>query len=191
MESPPSLDRLQDLGAIATATIVRSGRRQAGIEWAAMLTPHVEAVREVTRRDAHRWWALAAVECGNFVVYMDAFTVTLALPAMVREYGVGLSTLKWVIVAYLLTVTVTLLPAGRLADIWGRKRIVVIGMTVLALSSVLCALASTVATLIAWRVLQGIGGGLVLANVMAEITADFPVKERRSAMAVNASVLAL
>lgn len=138
-----------------------------------------------------RWWTLAAVECGNFVVYMDGFIVTLALPAMAREFGVGLSVLKWVIVAYMLTVTVTLLPAGRLADIWGRRRIVVIGMGVLVVTSVLCALAPTVETLIAFRVLQGVGGGLVLANVMAEITAVFPKQERRKAMAVNASILAL
>lgn len=133
---------------------------------------------------------MAAVECGNFVVYMDGFIVTLALPAMARHFGVGLSVLKWVVVAYLLAVTVTLLPAGRLADLWGRKRIVVIGMSVLVVSAVLCALAPTVETLIACRVLQGIGGGLVLANVMAEITAVFPRHERRKAMAVNASVLA-
>jgi EmrB/QacA subfamily drug resistance transporter len=138
-----------------------------------------------------RWWTLAAVECGNFVVYMDGFIVTLALPAMARQFGVGLPVLKWVIVAYLLTVTVTLLPAGRLADIWGRRRIVVIGMAVLVVTSVLCALAPTVETLIAFRVLQGVGGGLVLANVMAEITAVFPKQERRKAMAVNASILAL
>src|SRR5262245_11648932 len=122
---------------------------------------------------------------------MDGFIVTLALPTMARQFGVALPVLKWVIVAYLLTVTVTLLPGGRLADIWGRKRIVVIGMTLIVVSSVLCALAPAVEALIACRVLQGIGGGLVLANVMAEITADFPQQERRKAMAVNASVLAL
>ncbi|WP_094584433.1 MFS transporter [Synechococcus sp. BO 8801] len=138
-----------------------------------------------------RWWTLAAVECGNFVVYMDGFIVTLALPAMARQFGVGLPVLKWVIVAYLLTVTVTLLPAGRLADIWGRRRIVVLGMGVLVVTSVLCALAPTVEILIGFRVLQGVGGGLVLANVMAEITAVFPKQERRKAMAVNASILAL
>src|SRR6516164_699401 len=138
-----------------------------------MLTRNVQACREVTQCSAHRWWTLAAVECGNFVVYMDGFIVTLALPTLARHFGVALSVLKWVIVAYLLTVTVTLLPAGRLADIWGRKRIVVIGLTVLVVSAVLCALAPTVETLIACRVLQGIGGGLVLANVMAEITAVF------------------
>jgi len=96
-----------------------------------------------------------------------------------------------VLVAYLLAVTVTLLPAGRLADIWGRKRITVVGLTVLVISAVLCAAAPTVETLIACRVLQGIGGGLVLANVMAEITAVFPKQEGRKAMAVNASALAL
>jgi len=138
-----------------------------------------------------RWWTLAAVECGNFVVYMDGFIVTLALPAMARQFGVGLPVLKWVIVAYLLTVTVTLLPAGRLADIWGRRRIVVLGMGVLVVTSVLCALAPTVEILIGFRVLQGVGGGLVLANVMAEINAVFPKQERRTAMAVNASILAL
>src|SRR6185369_347614 len=90
--------------------------------------------REASQGPSYRWWALAAVECGNFVVYMDGFIVTLALPTLARHFGVNLSILKWVIVAYLLTVTVTLLPAGRLADIWGRKRIVVVGMSVLVVS---------------------------------------------------------
>lgn len=155
-----------------------------------MLAEDVPPVRVVTP-GAYRWRALAAVECGNFAVYMDGFIVTLALPTMARHFGVGLHVLKWVVVAYLFTVTVTLLPAGRLADVWGRKRVVVAGMAVLVVSSVLCALAPTVGVLIGCRVLQGVGGGLVLANVMAEITAVFPKQERRKAMAVNASVLAL
>ena len=151
----------------------------------------VQRPGEAPPANPDRWWTLAAVECGNFVVYMDGFIVTLALPAMARQFGVGLPVLKWVIVAYLLTVTVTLLPAGRLADIWGRRRIVVLGMGVLVVTSVLCALPPTVEILIGFRVLQGVGGGLVLANVMAEITAVFPKQERRKAMAVNASILAL
>ena len=156
-----------------------------------MPTQDVQPLREVTQGTARRFWALAAVECGNFVVYLDGFIITLSLPTIARDLGVALPVLKWVIVAYLLTVTVTLLPAGRLADIWGRKRILVIGMTVLVIGSLLSALAPTVQTLIACRVLQGIGGGLVLANVLAEITAVFPQQERRKGMAVNAAVLAL
>jgi EmrB/QacA subfamily drug resistance transporter len=148
-------------------------------------------LREATQGPAHRWWALAAVECGNFVVYMDGFIVTLALPAMARHFGVGLHQIKWVLVAYLATLTVTLLLAGRLADRWGRKPVTVAGVALLALGAGLCALAPTLTALIAFRVVQGLGGALVLANVMAEITAVFPREQRRRAMAVNASVLAL
>ena len=148
-------------------------------------------LREAPQEPSHRWWVLAAVECGNFVVYMDAFIVTLALPAMAREFGVGIHEIKWVLVAYLAALTVTLLLAGRLADRWGRKTVTVIGVGLLALGAALCALAPTLRALIAFRVLQGLGGALVLANVMAEITAIFPREERRRAMAVNASVLAM
>jgi MFS family permease len=89
-----------------------------------MLTRNGQTAGEVVQGAAHRWWALAAVECGNFVVYMDGFIVSLALPGLARHFRVAFPVLKWVIVAYLLTVTITLLPAGRLADLWGRKRIV-------------------------------------------------------------------
>lgn len=139
---------------------------------------------------ARRWWVLAAVECGNFAVYMDGFVVALALPALARHFGASLHVLKWVVVAYLVAVTVALLPAGRLADLWGRKRVTVAGLAVLAAGAVLSMLAPTVGVLIACRVVQGVGGGLVLATVMAEITAAFPKAERRKAMAVNASILA-
>jgi EmrB/QacA subfamily drug resistance transporter len=134
---------------------------------------------------------LAAVECGNFVAYMDGFIVTLALPAMARHFGVGIHEIKWVLVAYLAALTVTLLLAGSLADRWGRKPVTVVGVALLALGAVLCALAPTLPVLLAFRVLQGLGGALVLANVMAEITAVFPRKERRRAMGVNASVTAM
>ena len=106
------------------------------VEWAPeMVARNLPPVPEAAP-GAHRWWALTAVECGNFVVFMDGFIVTLALPTMARQFAVPLSVLKWVLVAYLLAVTVTLLPAGRLADIWGRTRITVVGLTVLVYRSI-------------------------------------------------------
>ena len=137
------------------------------------------------------WWTLAAVECGNFAVYMDGFIVTLALPAMARDFGVGVQSIKWVVVAYLGALTVMLLLAGRLADIWGRRRVTMVGMIVHTLSAGLCVVAPTMAALLVCRAVQGVGGALVLANVMAEISAVFPQERRRVAMGVNASVLAL
>src|SRR5262249_19005464 len=147
-------------------------------------------LREAPQGPAHRWWVLAAVECGNFVVNMDGYIVTMALPAMARHFGVGIHEIKWVLVAYLAALTVTLLVAGRLAGLWGRKTGPVVGVALLALGAGLCALAPTLPALIAFRVVQGQGGALVLASVMAEITADFPHEQRRRAMAVNTTVLA-
>ena len=144
-----------------------------------------------TEGPGYRWWALAAVECGHCVVYMDGFIVTLALPAIARRFGVGIHEIKWVLVAYLAAVTVTLLFAGRLADVWGRKTVTVLGAALLTLGAALCPLAPNLSALIAFRIVQGLGGALVLANVMAEITAVFPHEQRRRAMAVNASVLAM
>lgn len=155
------------------------------------MTTEAAIHHDATQRPAYRWWVLAAVECGNFVVYMDGFIVTLALPAMARHFGVGIHEIKWVLVAYLAALTLTLLIAGRLADRWGRKPVTVVGAALLTLAGALCALAPNLEALIAFRIVQGLGGSLVLANVMSEITAVFPKEQRRRAMAVNASVLAL
>src|SRR3954451_5359407 len=119
-----------------------------------MTTGLAARLRESTQGPASRWWVLAAVECGNFVVYMDGFIVTLALPTMARHFGVGIHEIKWVLVAYLAALTVTLLLAGRLADRWGGKPVTVLGVALLALGAALCALAPTLAALIACRVVQ-------------------------------------
>jgi len=155
------------------------------------MTNDASGLTEVPAHPVSRWWVLGAVECGHFVVYMDAFIVTLALPAMARQFGVGIHEIKWVVIAYLASLTITLLLAGRLADRWGRKRITVIGIVVMTAGAAMCAMAPTLSTLILFRIVQGIGGSMVLANVMAEITAVFPREERRKAMAINASVLAM
>lgn len=155
------------------------------------MTNDASAPEDIPAKPISRWWVLSAVECGHFVVYMDAFIVTLALPAMARQFSVGIHEIKWVVIAYLASLTVTLLLAGRLADRYGRKRITVIGVVIMTIGASLCAMAPTLSTLILFRVVQGLGGSLVLANVMAEITAVFPREERRKAMAINASVLAM
>src|SRR5262249_17252573 len=94
------------------AIAIRAGDRPMTSGLAARLA-------ESSRGSGRRWWVLAAVECGNFVVYMDAFIVTLALPAMARQFGVGIHEIKWVLIAYLTALTVSLMLAGRLADRWG------------------------------------------------------------------------
>ena len=151
----------------------------------------VDTSAETRPEPRQRWRVLAVVEFGNFLVYMDAFVVTLALPALSRHFGVGLSDVRGVMIAYMATLTATLLLAGRLADFWGRQRITIAGMALLTLGASLCALAPGVEAMIAFRVIQGFGGALVLATVMAAITSVFPRQDRPRAMAINATVLAL
>jgi len=151
----------------------------------------IDTPAEARPEPRQRWRVLAVVECGNFLVYMDAFIVTLALPALSRHFGVGLREVRWVMIAYLATLTVTLLLGGRLADLWGRQRLTIAGMALLTLGAGLCSLAANVGELIAYRVIQGLGGALVLANVMAAITSVFPPSDRPRAMAINATVLAM
>jgi len=84
----------------------------------------------------HRWHVLAAVEVGNFIVYIDTFIVNLALPWMMKEFGVPVTPIKWVVVAYLLSLTVMLLTAGRITDIIGLIRLPSLaGMALLTISS--------------------------------------------------------
>jgi len=140
----------------------------------------------------HRWHVLSAVEVGNFVVYMDTFIVNLALPWMMSEFGVPITTIKWVVVAYLLSLTVMLLTAGRITDMIGTRKLPSLaGMALLTVGSGLCYIAPSFGALVAFRVLQGVGGALVLCNVMSSITYAFPPEKRTLAMSINAAVLAL
>jgi len=154
------------------------------------MSDFITSLRNIFQGPNHRWWALSAVECGNFLVYMDAFIVTLALPAIARQFSVGIHEVKWVMLAYLISLTISLMLAGRLGDRFGRKLLTQAGLVTLVVGAALCLVATSLEVLIACRCLQGAGAAMVLANVMAEITALFPKAERRRAMACNASVLA-
>ena len=149
-------------------------------------------VKSQSSETFHRWHVLAAVEVGNFVVYMDTFIVNLALPWMMSEFGVPITTIKWVVVAYLLSLTVMLLTAGRITDMIGTRKLPSLaGMALLTVGSGLCYIAPSFGALVAFRVLQGVGGALVLCNVMSAITYAFSPEKRTQAMSVNAAVLAL
>ena len=139
----------------------------------------------------HPWYVLAAVETGNFVVYLDGFIVNLALPWMMREFEIPIATVKWVVVAYLLAMSVTLLSAGRISDMAGRGRPVALaGMILMTISSGLCYITTSFTALVLLRALQGVGGAMMICNVMAAITCVFPKEKRTVVMSINASVLA-
>src|SRR3954454_11998883 len=108
-----------------------------------------------------RWGALALIVTAQFMVVLDVAIVNVALPSIKADLGFSQANLQWVISAYALLFGGALLLGGRLADLLGRRRIFVAGLAVFSISSLLCGLAWSEGTLIAFRALQGLGGALL------------------------------
>src|SRR5438552_27857 len=123
---------------------------------------------------SYRWWVLGVVESGNVMATIDLAIVNVALATILKEFGIDLETVKWVVIGYTFSITLTLITAGRIGDLFGRKRVLVGGYTVFTLASALCALAPSFEVLVAARVVQGLGTAAILANGTAITTAVFP-----------------
>ncbi len=112
-------------------------------------------------------------------------SVNIALPSIGREFQADAVMLGWVATAYILAAAVFLVPFGKLADIYGRKRIFLMGILVYTTASVLCALADSTWTLIGFRVLQGLGAALIFGTSVAILTSVFPPGQRGKALGIN------
>ena len=142
--------------------------------------------------DRRRWWALAAVSLAAFMTYLDNNIVNVAIPTIQRSLHLSVSGLEWVVSSYLLTVAGLLLVGGRLADVYGRRRVFLAGMAVFTLSSLVAGLAGSGEVLIASRAVQGVGAALLMPATLAIIMAAFTnVRERTMAIGIWAAVGAL
>ena len=142
--------------------------------------------------DSRRWWALAAVSLAAFMTYLDNNIVNVAIPTIQRSLNLSVSGLEWVVSSYLLTVAGLLLVGGRLADVFGRRRLFLAGMAVFTLSSLAAGLAGSGDVLIASRAIQGIGAALLMPATLAIIMTAFTnVRERSMAIGIWAAAGAL
>jgi EmrB/QacA subfamily drug resistance transporter len=138
-----------------------------------------------------KWWTLAAVAFGLFMIMLDNTVVNVALPAIQSELGVGLSELEWVVSGYALTFAALMLIGGKLADAYGRRLVFVIGIAVFTLASLACGLATTGDMLIAARIAQGVGAALMNPATLSIIAATFPPRQRGTAIGIWVGVSAL
>lgn len=120
---------------------------------------------------------MLAVMSGMFLAALDQTIVSTALPKILGEFN-ALKELSWVVTAYLLTSTIAVPIAGKLSDLYGRRRLLLIGIIVFVAASLLCGAAQNIEQLIAYRALQGIGGGILFANAFAIIGDLFSLRER-------------
>lgn len=127
-------------------------------------------------------WVITATVLGSGVAALDATVVAIALPAIGRDFSVGLGSLQWVVNGYTLTLAGLLLLGGSLGDRFGRRRVFVIGIAWFAAASLLCGVAQNAPMLIAARLLQGIGGALLTPASLAILQASFAPADRSRAI---------
>src|SRR6476661_5922960 len=132
----------------------------------------------------NKWWTLGAVCVATFMLLVDITIVNVALPDIAKDLGSSFTDLQWVVDAYALSLASLLLTAGSLADLFGRRRVFVVGLGLFTLSSLLCGLATSPNFLTWARALQGIGGAAMFATSLALIAQAFRGPERGTAFGI-------
>ncbi len=143
-----------------------------------------------TLSPARKLVVMAGAMLGLLVVSVNQTVVSTALPRIIGELG-GLSLLSWVFTAYMLTSTVTVPIAGKLSDLYGRKRFIIAGIILFTLASALAGLSQSMLQLVLFRGLQGIGGGIVFANAFSIVGDIYSPAERGKYQGVTAAVFGL
>ncbi len=138
-----------------------------------------------------KWWTLAAVSFGLFMIMLDNTVVNVALPSIQADLGLRVSQLEWVVAGYALTFGAFMLTGGKLADRYGRRLAFVIGLVIFTASSLVCALSPDATWLIGARVVQGVGAALMNPSTLSIITATFPARQRGTAIGIWAGVSAM
>lgn len=138
----------------------------------------------------HKWWAFAAVSIGVFMSTLDMSSVNISLPRIMEDLEASLSTIQWVVLAYLLTISSLLLAFGRLADLLGRKKVYIAGFAIFAMGEFVAGLSGSVVQIVLARALAGVGGAMIQANGAAIVASVFPAEERGKALGLNGTVVA-
>jgi EmrB/QacA subfamily drug resistance transporter len=141
---------------------------------------------------SRRWWSLVAVSLATFMTYLDNNVTNVAIPTIQRSLHLSLSGLEWVVSTYILVFAGLLLAGGRLADLFGRRRLFLLGLSVFTLGSLWAGLSGSGAELIAARAVQGLGAALVVPTTLAIIMATFTAgRERTTAIGIWTAIGAM
>jgi EmrB/QacA subfamily drug resistance transporter len=141
--------------------------------------------------DPRRWLALGIVLIAVFMQLMDISIVNVAIPSIQRELDASYSQVQWVLAGYQLAFAVVLITGGRLGDIYGRKRLFLIGVSGFTVASALCGFAQSPAMLVGSRIFQGAMGALMYPQALSVTQVEFSQKERGAAFGITGAVIGL
>jgi EmrB/QacA subfamily drug resistance transporter len=134
--------------------------------------------------EASGWWVVGTTVLGSGIVFLDSSVVNVALRTIGRDLHTGIAGLQWTLDGYLLMLGSLILTGGALGDLFGRRRMFVMGLGIFTVASLLCGIAPNIGTLIIARALQGIGGALLVPQSLAIIGATFEGKDQTKAVAM-------
>jgi EmrB/QacA subfamily drug resistance transporter len=137
------------------------------------------------------WLVLVVLTSGFFMILLDTTIVNVAIPAMSAGLNTTLDQILWVLNAYILVYAVLLITAGRLGDLYGQRNLFAIGLVVFTVASALCGISQNATELIAFRILQGVGGAILTPQTLSIITTLFPPERRGAAFGVWGGVAGL
>jgi EmrB/QacA subfamily drug resistance transporter len=138
-----------------------------------------------------KWWTLGAVAFGLFMIMLDNTVVFVALSSIQEDLQISTSELQWVVTGYALTFAVLMLSGGKLADMFGRRRLFIVGLVIFTAASLACGLATGAESLIGARIVQGVGAALMNPATLSIITATFPPQQRGMAIGIWVGVSAM
>lgn len=153
------------------------------------MVPNV--MRQLRESPRYKWWVGLAISIGILVDVSHFGAVTVVQPFIGDNFDAGLLAVQWVIVGYMLSVSAFLLPMGRLSDLVGRKRVYIIGLAIFSIGSVISGFSDTLALLIVFRIIQGIGPAMTIGNQMAILTSVFPLDERGRAVGLHMTMVGM
>lgn len=140
---------------------------------------------------SRKWLVMTAVGLATFLETFDSSAVNLALPTLVKEFGVDFALTQWIVLAFVLTQATLMLVMGRLGDTYGKKPIFLIGTVVAAIGALLCGFAPTIEWLIALRVIQAVGVAMAMALSFGIVAEAFPPSERGMALGTIGGIVSL
>jgi MFS family permease len=136
-------------------------------------------------------WALASLALSVLLSSLGTSIANVALPSLAEAFNASFQAVQWIVIAYLLAITTLIVSAGRLGDIFGRRRLLLIGISLFTLASLLCGMAPTLWLLIAARALQGLGAAIMMALAMAFVGETVPKEKTGSAIGLLGTMSAI
>jgi MFS family permease len=142
-----------------------------------------------SKKKRNRWLGLLALTIGVAMIIVDATIVNVAIPSIIRDLGIGITQAEWANSIYSLVFAALLISVGRIGDVTGRRRVFIWGLLVFLAASLVTALAPSGTVLLIGRLLQGVGGALILPSTLSIVNTTFRGRERAIAFGIWGSVI--